>query len=121
MATRLDILQLPLPSSLSVVVPFSHNESTPDIAVGDGLTVISTLRLQPDGRVYTTVAVPTDNAVTIPVEPRLIAVDEVLHVPPVLPSANESVLPTHAFDPPVIAIIGFTVTVMVALQPDAVV
>jgi hypothetical protein len=45
------MLQLPLPSSLSVVVVPAHNESTPAIAVGDGLTEITTLRLQPDGKV----------------------------------------------------------------------
>jgi len=52
--------------------------------------------------------------VTIPVEPTVILVDDVLHVPPLLMSESESVFPVHTPVPPVMACIAFTVITVAA-------
>ena len=64
-------------------------------------------------------AAPEATPVTMPeVEPTVaIPVLLLLHVPPVVPSPNVVVAPTHAEVLPVIASNGVTVTIIEALQP----
>jgi hypothetical protein len=115
------MLHVPLPSSLSMLVVPAHSNRLPDIAVGAGLTLNTMLRLQPDGIVYTIVVVPTESALTRPDVPIVAAaVLLLLQVPPRLPSDNDTVLPTHAFVPPLTGKIALTVTVIDIAHPPAV-
>ena len=64
------------------------------------------------------VAEPTDTPVTIPVEPTVTVASALLHVPPRVASPKLIDPPTHIEAAPVIGRIGFTVTVVVTIQPD---
>lgn len=65
------------------------------------------------------VVLPAPTPVTTPLEDPTVAMPVLLllHVPPDVPSASAVAEPTHAVVVPVIACIGFTVTIAVMLQP----
>jgi hypothetical protein len=65
------------------------------------------------------VAVPAEIPVTMPVG-LIVAVPELLHVPPVVASDNEVVRPVQTLIVPEMAVgNGLTVTIAVAVQPEA--
>ena len=68
------------------------------------------------------VAVPPVDPLTIPAEPTVATdVFELVHVPPDVASLNETVEPWQTTLLPSIDVIGFTLTIAVAVQPvDAV-
>ena len=63
------------------------------------------------------VALPTDTAVTSPVEPTVTVPSEVLQVPPPVASVKLQDPPTHIVPAPVTGRIGLTVTMVVTLHP----
>ena len=87
----------------SVCEPEAHTKSCPPIALGIGFTVTSVLAVQLVGSVYTTVTVPEDTPVSIPVDAAIVpvAAGDALHVPPVLSSLSGIVASTHTDEPPI--------------------
>ena len=121
---RLPVLQAPPEiASVSVVLAPIHIPVTPLITAGNELIATTAVRTQPEGIEYDIVAVPSATPLTIPVEPPILAMPELLllHVPPIVPSARAVVEPTHALSTPVIGKIAFIVIVAVAKQPTAIV
>lgn len=109
-------------ASLNVVVKPTHTFVTPVIAAGSGLTVTGVVAKQPVPKVYEIIGVPVANPATIPVpaptDPSAGLL--LLHVPPVVPSLNVVVEPTHTFVVPVItAGLGLTVIGKMTLQLPA--
>jgi hypothetical protein len=104
--------------ALRVVLLPIHAVSVPLIVPGAALTVTTAEVLQPPA-VYTTVAVP---GATPPIKPGLsivaIVVGVIDHVPPVVVVVSVVVRPTHSVRLPVMgAGVGFTVTILVVVQP----
>ena len=98
----------------------SHTIGPPVIAGGGGSTVTSTVTEQPPA-VYVIVVMPGDAPYTMPEATTVAAaVLLLLHVPPLVASLNAVVDPTHmVVAPPMGDGNGFTVTIVVAGQPEA--
>ena len=110
-------------ASVSAVVEATHTDSEPVIGGSDEVTVITTERVQPDGIVYTTVDVPAVRPLTRPVVDPTVAtvVLLLLQAPPRTDSLKLIVAPSHTeFGPVIVAGSGFTVTIVVAVQPVAI-
>jgi len=105
-------------ASVSSAVNPAHTSAVPPIEAGNGFTVTIVVVIQPVGNVYDTTAVPALKPVTVPpVSDTAIIVYSVDHVPP---PASLSVIdePTHKGTFPEIASgKGFTVIVVVVIQP----
>ena len=111
----------PVTASLSGVESFMHTWSVPPIADGVGLTVSIVVAAQPVALVmYEIIAVPAAPPVTVPVAPTIaILVALLLHVPPVVASANVMVDPIHkAVAPVMINSDGLTAMILVTVQPE---
>ena len=106
-----DVLQVPPPGQLSVVLNPTHTVPLPVIAEAPGVTVTTIVVVQPPA-VYEIVAVPVAIPLTTPVEPTVaIPVAPELHVPPVVVLNSGVVWPTHTDVVPLIAGgAGFTLT-----------
>lgn len=116
----LKLLQVPpVVASLNIDVPPTQTEVMPVIADGTGKMVITTVAIQPVGKVYVIIAVPDDMPVTMPDEIPTVATTVLLllQVPP--PASNKAVVwPTHTMVTPVIVPgKGLTVMVIVAAHP----
>lgn len=105
----------PVVVSVNAVVVPAHNTLFPLIGCGNGFTVTTAVMIQPVGKVYVTLAVPTLTPVTTPDdEPIDIVAELALHVPPVIASLSVVVRPTHtASGPEIAAGNGFTVSTAV--------
>lgn len=92
----------------------------PEIADGNGFTVIILVTKHPPPMLYVTTPVPTDMPVTTPVvDPTLIFPDDVCQVPPATEFESVVLVPTHTVESPVIAPgVGVTVTVFTSIQPN---
>ena len=93
----------------------------PDIADGNGFTVIVVVTKHPPPILYVMVAVPNDSPRTMPVEEPTVATVVLLldQLPPGTEFDSVVVVPKHAIRIPVIAAgVVVTVTVTVAIQPD---
>ena len=112
----------PPTASESVVLLPAHNANVPVIGA-NGFTVTTAEAVQPAAVVYTMVDVPPATPVTTPVPTPMVATPVVplFHVPPPAASASVVVLPWHTLSVPVIADIGFTVTIALVVQPAGVV
>jgi hypothetical protein len=111
----------PATASSRFTVSLSHTALPPVIvpAAGNGFTVNGVVALQPVDNVYVIFTLPADTPVTTPEpEPTVaIAVLLLLHVPPP-PSLSVVVAPTHTFVVPDMEDgNGFTVSLLVVLQP----
>ena len=121
-AFALVVLHVPVPSaSLKLIVrPRQTVSDTPVIATGSGLIVMIAVVMQVVGSVYVIVAVagPAAIPVTAPVvEFTDTVISAVLHVPPPA-SLNIIVEPEQtALDPKIFVGKGFTVNILVVLQP----
>lgn len=116
------LLQVPPGAALvsSVALPW-HMVGVPPI--GDiAFTVTVAVAMQPAGVVYLMIALPGPAPVTTPVDKPTVATpgDILLHVPPGVASDNVVVVPWQIILIPVIGDIGFTVRVVVAMQPEGV-
>ena len=81
-----------------------HNTKTPVIALGNALTVIPVVAIQPEGNVYVITGKPAVRPVTTP--PLVIVASDVLllvQLPPDVPSLSNVEEPTQTFIVPVIA------------------
>jgi len=110
----------PVTASLSVVESFMHTSAVPPIADGVRLTVTVVIAAQPVApSTYEIVAAPAAPPVTVPVAPTVaIPVTLLLHVPPLVASANVVVAPVHTAVPPVmINGDGLIVRIFVTVQP----
>jgi hypothetical protein len=88
------------------------------------LTVIFLVIRQPAGDVQVTIALPALTGVTTPVNSPIVATEalSILQVPPLIASVSADGLPMHRFVlPPIAPGTGYTVTVVIAEQPAAVV
>jgi hypothetical protein len=113
----------PVGTSLRVVVLPWHTVVFPVIADGSVLTVTVVEALHPARVVYFTIVLPVDMPYTTPAVTSTVATELLLllHVPPVGESLSVVVLPAQIIVLPVTGTIAFTVTVVVATQPAAVV
>jgi len=95
----------------SVVVPV--------IGAGIGSTVSVTQVAQPVGNVYVMTGLPDATPVTIPEDEPTVAraVLELVQVPPVRALVRVITEPAQTFIAPAIAAVGFTVTIVVVVQP----
>ena len=117
------LLQVP-PAVLlpSVVVWPAHTSGIPLIVPGTALTVITIVFWQPVAGVLVIVAVPLLSPVTSPVVGFTDTVASALaHVPPAMLLVSVMVAPTHRLVGPPIVGSGFTVTGVVAAQPEGMV
>ena len=125
MATRL-LLAAQLPPdapSVSVIVYPAHTPVGPPIAPGAALTVNTTDELQPPANVYVMVLVPAIMLLITPVDPPIVATNvfPLLQLPPVVASLKVVSEPAHTAAVPKIEVgCGLTLTIAVAIQPDAV-
>ena len=111
-AVEPDVLQVPPPGLLSVVLSPTQTVPLPVIAEAPGVTVTTIVVVQPPA-VYEIVAVPVAIPLTTPVvEPTVaVPVAEDAQVPPVVVLDSVVVCPTHTDGVPVIAGgAGFTLT-----------
>jgi len=100
-----DVLQLPPPTSVSVITEPAQTLEGPEIAVGSGFTVTGFVRAQPVDKVYEIVAVPDATPSTIPDVP-IVAMEPValVQIPPEEVSVSVIVVPGHTVDgPPITA------------------
>ena len=117
-AAALLLIHTPPPmESLKVVVSFAHTADGPIMAVGERLTVIVVLALQPANDVYVITVVPVATPKTLPAKTVATVVTELTHVPPIGLSLSVIIAPTHSAVGPVMIGIGFTVTIAVLAQP----
>ena len=117
------LLQVP-PAVLlpSVVVWPAHTSGIPLIVPGTALIVITIVFWQPVAGVLVIVAVPLLSPVTSPVVGFTDTVASALaHVPPAMLLVRVMVAPTHKLVGPPIVGSGFTVTGVVAAQPEGMV
>ena len=115
----------------AVIVSWSQNVPPPDTVttVGNAFTLTACVILQVVGNVYVIVGTPADtpvNVVGLLVEPTVArAIELLVHVPPVVTSANDIVEPTHTSNDGAVVVItagnGFTVIVLVTKHPRLVV
>lgn len=113
------LLHVPPPPSLKVIDDPAHTADKPEISDGTGLTVTVVFTVQPAPAVYVIVAVPATNPLTTP-EPNPTDATVVLPLVHVPPPASLSVVerPAQTEVIPVMAVgSGFTVTVVVMIQP----
>ncbi len=115
------LLHVPPPPSASVAVASMQTWVVPVIAAGNGFTVIVSVTLHPIGKsAYVIVGVPAATPPARPVEIFTVAREMLLllHVPPLVASVSVAVVPGHRdVAPPIAAGSGFTVTVVVRMQP----
>jgi len=114
------LLQVPLPTSVSVIPEPWQTEDGPEIVMGKGFTVTTVVIKQPAGSIYVILAEPAATAVRMPVVEPMIATAwlSLLQLPPetVLPKADAD--PVHKSNTPVITPgNAFTVTIVVTVQP----
>jgi len=117
----------PVAPSLRLAVAPWQIFSGPAIALGDGVTVITRVTVQPEPKEYVIVAVPGMPPVTVPpalpeaiTEATTVELDD--HEPPVGMSLSTTDEPEHTVAGPVIGPgEELTVTITVAVQPDVVV
>ena len=110
------LLQVPgTVASLRLVVKPTQTAGFPSIAVGNGLTVTTTVARQPTGEVAVMVVVPGVMPVTRPVEALIVAMPGrlLLQVTPAVASVSVVVKPTHTLSIPLMAAVIFTVTTTV--------
>ena len=111
----------PLVASLSSVPVRKQIFVGPVIAAGVGLTVIMIATEQPvEDSVYVTVAVPAEVAVTVVTVATGLRIreEDVLHVPPAVPSLSVMLADWHIdVAPEITAGNGLTVTTAVVVQP----
>ena len=114
------LLHVPPPASVNVVFAPTHTTFVPLIADGNEFTVIVSVVAQPVGSIYEITEVPAVSPDTEP-EPEPIVATAVLllvQVPSDVISLNKVPPVTHAVGVPVIvAGLGLTVIVAVAIQP----
>jgi hypothetical protein len=104
-----------------VDVPW-HTLKMPVIAEGRPLIVTVTICVQPDPNEYVITDVPATAPHTVPKPVTVIDGLLLVHVPPPAPSISDVQLSTHTCSTPPIGVGAvFTVTVVVAVQPAAVV
>lgn len=108
-------------ASVNAVVNPWHTVVTPVIGA-KGYTVTVVTAVQPSDVVYTIVAVPPDIPRAVPLLTPIVATAglPLLHVPPVVPLLSVDVLPWQRLVVPVMALIGLTVIIDVAVQPAGV-
>lgn len=120
MAVLLLLHMPPEGASLSEINEPAQTDDAPEIAPGNGSTVIKKVATQPVGSVYLIVVTPVDTPVTIPLPDPIVATPVLLldHVPPGEPSVSVKGNPVHAIGEPEMASgSGLTVTVIMAKQP----
>ena len=119
-ALPLLLVQLPPAGVLfSVVVRPTHTVGVPVIVVGLAFTVTVLVLIQPVPSVYVIVEVPAAAPVTTPVTISMVALPLLLvQLPPAGVEFSVVVSPIHTAAVPVIFVgLGFTVTVVVLIQP----
>jgi hypothetical protein len=113
----------PVAASVTVIEARLQTRDGPTIGDGNGLTVTTFVRLQPDDNVYATVTVPEVTPETSPdvglTTTLPVPTPTVDHVPPDGVPNKVMVAPTQTdgFGGLIVAGIGSTVIVLVALQP----
>ena len=110
----------PLVGSVAVIVLPAHTAAGPPIAAGTGLTVTGAVTTDPQPVLKVIVALPDDTPVTIPVSDPTEAIEVLLLLQ--APGATSVMVitdPWHTDKGPPIAeaVIVFTVTIRVTLQP----
>ncbi len=111
----------PPPALLSAAVAPTHTVAGPEMAAGKGFTVTVALVLQPvEGSVYVILEVPRFKPAVTPVPKPIVATEVLLllHVPPPTSESAEVDPLQIPKDPEIAAGEGFTVTMVIALQPE---
>jgi hypothetical protein len=117
-----DVLPLHVPPVtvfVKVVAKPAQTDAVPPMAGGSGLTVKTTVDVQPDGSVYVITVVPDASPLTTPLLIPIVAtvVLLLLQVPPVVLLLKVAVSPSHTLAVPVIAAgNGLTVIFLIARQ-----